>query len=203
MVADRTFLVTFDFDAYCDAVVKVPPSVGCVKYKAQHIVLPTQILLFLACYKPPQSKIPGISCGIPAKPLCKRVFGDDSARFGPHSPPAAAEPSAPHSKLDASRPPLRLGPAPLPRKVQNWCIHCGYNVGKWKTGPSVLSVFSLLLCDPCDSLFLLRFTPPACNPHTNRTGTSPALRAHTPPAPAPAPPTRSRASAASTLADGS
>jgi hypothetical protein len=26
---------------HCDAVVKVPPSVGCVKYKAQHVVLPS------------------------------------------------------------------------------------------------------------------------------------------------------------------
>jgi hypothetical protein len=30
----------------CGAVVKVPPSVGCVKYKAQDVVLALQILLF-------------------------------------------------------------------------------------------------------------------------------------------------------------
>ena len=42
----------------CDAVVKVPPPVGCVKYKAQHIVLPLQIPMFLPCYKHPPQNCP-------------------------------------------------------------------------------------------------------------------------------------------------
>jgi hypothetical protein len=64
----------FLFDPLCCAVVKVPPSVGCVKYKAQHIVLPLQILLFLACYKAIDSKMAGNSCGILRGPLHARVL---------------------------------------------------------------------------------------------------------------------------------
>jgi hypothetical protein len=67
-------LVTFDSDALCDAVVKVPPPVGCVKHKAQHIVLPMQILLFLACYKVPYTKLALNFCGFPQKTATNAGF---------------------------------------------------------------------------------------------------------------------------------
>jgi hypothetical protein len=42
----RTGPILLIWDA---AVVKVPPPVGCVKYKAQHVVLAVRIPLFMRC----------------------------------------------------------------------------------------------------------------------------------------------------------
>jgi hypothetical protein len=91
-------LVTFDSDARCDAVVKVPPPVGCVKYKAQHIVLPMQIPLFLACYKAPLQNWPGTSVDFPKRPLQTRVFtltatGIPKPARNKPAPPAHATPN--------------------------------------------------------------------------------------------------------------
>ena len=77
-VADRTFLVTFESEAFCYAVVKVPPPVGCVKYKAQYIVLPMQILLFLPSYNLRIIKILRNRCGI----LRKAALIADSRGIG-------------------------------------------------------------------------------------------------------------------------
>jgi hypothetical protein len=49
------------------AVVKVPPSVGCVKYKAQDVVLLLRILLFWAGWVREWEKIAGNRCGSPRK----------------------------------------------------------------------------------------------------------------------------------------
>jgi hypothetical protein len=123
-------LVTFDSDTLCDAVVKVPPPVGSVKYKAQHIVLPMQILPFLACYKPPPTKLTLNPCGFPPKAAANAGFAFAATAIpgtGPRKPHAERPTSAlPH--------PLRLGFPPPHRKAQNQCIQCGQKVGKWKKG---------------------------------------------------------------------
>jgi hypothetical protein len=88
-------LVTFDSDARCDAVVKVPPPVGCVKYKAQYIVLPMQIPLFLACYKAPFQNWPGTSVDFPKRP-CKRGFFLTATRT-PQNQLSTGRPKRPHA----------------------------------------------------------------------------------------------------------
>ena len=58
------------------AVVKVPPPVGCVKYKAQHIVLPMGIPVFMrdAGLKP--LKTAEFGCGFPQKGASGAGFGE-------------------------------------------------------------------------------------------------------------------------------
>jgi len=85
------------FDDFCYAVVKVPPSVGCVKYKAQDIVLSPQIL---GCQR--------LRGPRPQKPLISPVEfspGRQSMRI------FIATSSLPT--------PMRLGPHPSGRKAQD------------------------------------------------------------------------------------
>ena len=49
------------------AVVKVTPSVGCVKYKAQHIVLPVRIPVLMGGKWPGGAKNGGFCCGFSRK----------------------------------------------------------------------------------------------------------------------------------------
>jgi hypothetical protein len=49
------------------AVVKVTPSVGCVKYKAQHVVLPVRIPLLMGGKWPKGAKNGAFSCGFSLK----------------------------------------------------------------------------------------------------------------------------------------
>ena len=150
-VADRSFLVTFECEVFCYAVVKVPPPVGCVKYKAQHIVLPMQILLFLPSYKPINSKIPRNRCGIlriaaiiadsqrsaraPARPT-------STIRCFPGPPGPSANPLRLLAALNETRP---AQPPPQGAElVHPLCIP----VGKWKTGSLLHRVVQLLRQQP-------------------------------------------------------
>src|ERR1700723_1556301 len=49
------------------AVVKVTPPIGCVKYKAQHIVLPVRIPVLTGCKWPGPAKNKGFCCGFSPK----------------------------------------------------------------------------------------------------------------------------------------
>jgi hypothetical protein len=49
------------------AVVKVTPSVGCVKYKAQHVVLAVRIPVLIGGKWPKDAKNGGFSCGFSPK----------------------------------------------------------------------------------------------------------------------------------------
>jgi hypothetical protein len=51
-------------DVWGVAVVKVPPPMGSVKYKAQHIVLPLRIPILIGCKWVEAAKIAGFGCGI-------------------------------------------------------------------------------------------------------------------------------------------
>src|ERR1700746_3143309 len=58
------------------AVVKVPPLMGCVKYKAQHIVLPVGIPVFTRHSRTENGKNPRFCCGISRIEAPIAVFKD-------------------------------------------------------------------------------------------------------------------------------
>ena len=130
-VADRTFLVRFDPKLTIYAVVKVPPSVGCVKYKAQDIVLSLQVLLFLACYSHHDWKWPKTVVEIPRKPRWERTLEGPSTTFGERSedflncPLVSARPVPP---IEGSS----YATVPQGAEVVQ---HLWTDVGKWKWGP--------------------------------------------------------------------
>jgi hypothetical protein len=120
--ADRTYLYfspVLCFDAFYYAVVKVPPSVGCVKYKAQHIVLPMQILQLRAGYKRAPPEMAGKSCGILREAAIDAgstpLYGRDLHIVFGRSRPAC--PCLHHR--------LSLCLTPAPHKAHQQCNPCG------------------------------------------------------------------------------
>ena len=130
---DRPGLLSIS-TAKSGAVVKVPPPVGYVKYKAQHVVLPTQIPLFLACYKLSAPEMPGNSCGIPIKWLWKRGFERRAAAQSGR--PTQASPVKPTESDPASASSALIEtslPTPAPQGAE--AVHLLWKqVGKWKKG---------------------------------------------------------------------
>jgi hypothetical protein len=134
VIADRTCWLPSIRTLCYNAVVKVPPPVGCVKYKAQHVVLPMQILLFLACYKPTPSKLPRNSCGFPLEAATNAGLDFTATTIpGPGSQSAHTNRSR-DAQFQPFPHPLRLGFPPPNRKAQNQCIPCGET---WESGKQV------------------------------------------------------------------
>jgi hypothetical protein len=103
----------FSIDDFCYAVVKVPPSVGCVKYKAQDIVLSPQIRLSQRLHNDP-----------PQKPQILPVEFFAAPRHLRKVMPSVRSPF---------RTSTRLGVCQTGSKAQQWCRDCG---AWWESGKS-------------------------------------------------------------------
>ena len=102
------------------AVVKVPPLIGCVKYKAQDVVLAVEIPLFtLRSYKR-TDKNPRFCCG-------SREIGAFGAGIGGGFLRGFAI-----EKLQLSLHLMRVGFGGFRRKAQEWCNRCGLEWKAWK-----------------------------------------------------------------------
>jgi hypothetical protein len=135
MPADRPCPVPFTSTVECVAVVKVPPSVGCVKYKALHVVLPKQIPMFQPCYKLSPRKSPANPCGFLPIAANNAVPGTEHVSF---------KLELLHNAIPRRCQPIRqtpahctrVVPATPPHKAQNWCIRCGHPRKSGKAPPT-------------------------------------------------------------------
>ena len=101
----------FPIDVFCYAVVKVPPSVGCVKYKAQDIVLSPQIRLLQRLHGTLPQKPPILPVEFFAAPRhLRKLMASFRSPF---------------------RTSTRLGVCETGHKAQPWCRDCGAG---WESG---------------------------------------------------------------------
>jgi hypothetical protein len=91
--------------------VKVTPSIGSVKYKAQHVVLAVRIPKLTGCKRTEAAKIRGLAVEFCEMARDGRVY------------------------FSGTQPCLRVGAMVVRDKAQEWCRLCGW---RWKSGNSGL-----------------------------------------------------------------